>query len=83
MGIAKVHSNQCRYVYMESAVDRMIFCDELKHKKSWFLVPKSEPMLTDFHCKYAGNFNSEKLDNNFSNKHRIVGGFLLQKHLYS
>ena len=46
MGIAKMHSNRCRYKNTEGGVGKMIFCDELKHKKSWFfmhLTAKSEP----------------------------------------
>lgn len=33
MGIAKMHSNRCRYKNTEGGVGKMIFCDELKHKK--------------------------------------------------
>ena len=42
MGIAKMHSNRCRYKNTEGGVGKMIFCDELKHKKSWFFAPQAQ-----------------------------------------
>ena len=61
MGIAKMNSNQCGYVYLTNTVSKVILCDELKHKKSWFWVPKNGKKRTvfiDFHWDIFQKFSS-------------------------